>query len=164
MLESGLQNLFTSAYPSPHQFVLWKLVWWSRVHLQCRRPRFNCWVRKIPWRRKWQPTPVFLLGKFHGWRSLVNYSPWDHKESDITEQIHWFTGSHLHSKLCPSYISGPCWRPTARCSIIDHFSGQQNSYIIRLKFLLWTTSGYSFCIFFHLLHTYYRVGTLHLDK
>ena len=42
-------------------------------------------VRKIPWRRKWQPTPVLLLGKFHGLRSLVGYSPWGHKESDTTE-------------------------------------------------------------------------------
>ena len=46
------------------------------------------WVGKIPWRRKWQPTPVFLLGEFHGQRSLVSYSPWGHKESDVTE---WLT-------------------------------------------------------------------------
>ena len=39
-------------------------------------------VGKIPWRRKWQPTPVVLPGKFHGWRSLVGYSPWDRKESE----------------------------------------------------------------------------------
>ena len=45
---------------------------------------FNPWVRKIPWRRKWQPTLVFLPGTFHGQRSLVSYSPWDHKESDKT--------------------------------------------------------------------------------
>ena len=43
----------------------------------------------MPWRRKWQPTSVFLPGKFrHGQRSLVGYSPWDHKESDMTE---WLT-------------------------------------------------------------------------
>ena len=42
------------------------------------------WVRKIPWRGKWQPTPVFLLGKSHGQRSLVGYSPWGLKESDTT--------------------------------------------------------------------------------
>ena len=46
------------------------------ICLQCRRPRFNPWVGKIPWRRKWQPTPVLLPGKFHGLRSLVGYSPW----------------------------------------------------------------------------------------
>ena len=44
---------------------------------QCRRHRrcrFNCWVGKISWRRKWQPTPVFLPGKSHGQRSLLGYS------------------------------------------------------------------------------------------
>ena len=41
------------------------------VCLQCRRPRFKPWVGKIPWKRKWQPTPVLLPGKFHGWSSLV---------------------------------------------------------------------------------------------
>ena len=40
---------------------------------------------KTPWRRKWQPTPVFLLGKLRGQRSLAGYSPWGHKESDTTE-------------------------------------------------------------------------------
>ena len=43
------------------------------------------------WRRKWQPTPVLLPRKFHGWRILVGYSPWGHKESDTTERIHDFT-------------------------------------------------------------------------
>ena len=50
---------------------------------QCRRHKrhgFSPWFRKIPWSRKWQSTPVFLHGKFHGQRSLVGYSPWDHKE------------------------------------------------------------------------------------
>ena len=41
------------------------------------------WVRKIFWRRAWQPTPVFLPGKSHGQRSLTGYSPWGHKESDM---------------------------------------------------------------------------------
>ena len=41
---------------------------------QCRRGRFDPWVGKIPWRRKWQPTLVFLLGEFHEQRSLVGYS------------------------------------------------------------------------------------------
>ena len=53
---------------------------------QCRRCRsrgFNPWARKIPWRRKWQPTPVFLPGKFHGQRRL--YSPWGHKELAMTQ-------------------------------------------------------------------------------
>ena len=56
---------------------------------QCRRPGFNPWVGKISWRRKWQPTPVLLPGKSHGWRSLVGYSPWGRKESDMTERLHF---------------------------------------------------------------------------
>ena len=48
------------------------------------RDVFDPWVRKIPWRKKWQSTPVFVPGKFHGQRSLVGYTPWDHKESDMT--------------------------------------------------------------------------------
>ena len=64
----------------------WWLRWWS-VCLQCGRPRFDPWVGKISWRRKWQPTSVFLPGKFHGWRSLVGYSPWDRKESNTTERL-----------------------------------------------------------------------------
>ena len=42
-------------------------------------------VRKIPWRRKWQPIPVFFPGKSHGQRSLAVYSPWNHEEQDTTE-------------------------------------------------------------------------------
>ena len=52
-------------------------------------PGFDPWVRKIPWRRKWQPTPVLLPGKSHGQRSLVDYSSWDRKESDTTERLHF---------------------------------------------------------------------------
>ena len=45
-------------------------------------------IRKIPWSRKWQPIPVFLTGKFHAQRSLAGYSPWGHKELDMTESTH----------------------------------------------------------------------------
>ena len=55
---------------------------------QCRRHGFNPWIGKIPWRRKWHPTPVLLPGESHGGRSLVGYSPWGHKESDTTERLH----------------------------------------------------------------------------
>ena len=50
-----------------------------RIRLQCRRFGFNPWIGKIPWSRKWQPTPIFLPGESHGERSLADYSPWDHK-------------------------------------------------------------------------------------
>ena len=48
---------------------------------------FNPWVGKFPWRRKWQPTPVFLPGECHGLRSLAGYSPWGHRELDMTERL-----------------------------------------------------------------------------
>ena len=47
------------------------------------------WIRKIPWRRKWQPIPALLPGKFHGQRSLVSYSPRGRKELDTTERLHF---------------------------------------------------------------------------
>ena len=52
-----------------------------------KRVRFTPWVGKIPWRRKWQPTAVFLPGEYYGQRSLVCYSPWGHKESDMTKRL-----------------------------------------------------------------------------
>ena len=56
-----------------------------------RRLDFDPWVGKIPWRRKWQPTPIFLPGESHGQRSLAGYSPWGQKESDTTERLHLLT-------------------------------------------------------------------------
>ena len=53
--------------------------------LLSRRHRFDPWVRKIPRRRAWQPTPVLLPEESHGERSLVGYSPWGRKELDTTE-------------------------------------------------------------------------------
>ena len=58
---------------------------------QClgRSPGDLLWVWKIPWRRKWQPSPVLLPGKSHGQMSMVGYSPWGCKELDTTEQLHF---------------------------------------------------------------------------
>ena len=47
----------------------------------------DLWVGKIPWGKKWQPTPIFLPRKSHGQRSLASYSPWGHKELDITQLL-----------------------------------------------------------------------------
>ena len=69
-----------------------QIPWWLRqwrISLQCRRPRFDPWVGKIPWRRKWQPTPVFLPGKSYGKRS-----PWGRKESDSIERL-----THTHCRI-----------------------------------------------------------------
>ena len=84
-------HIFFFAFP-------WWLSWWNTC-LQYRRPWFNPWVRKISWRREWQPTPAFLPGEFHRQRSLAGYCPWNPKESDRTEQL---TLSHF------TYISVIC--------------------------------------------------------
>ena len=70
--------LLLSAIPLP----------WYTVYVQSR-PGFNPWARKIPWRRKWHPTPVSLPGESYGQRSLVGYSPWGCKELDTTERLHF---------------------------------------------------------------------------
>ena len=59
----------------------------QRICLQCRTAGFNPWVGKIPWERKWQPTPVFLPGESHGQRGLEGYSLWICKELDTTERL-----------------------------------------------------------------------------
>ena len=68
--------------PGPFQLIFlttkptfnWGLPWWPS-----RRCGIDPWVREIPWRRKWQPTPVLLPGKSHEPSSLAGYSPWGHK-------------------------------------------------------------------------------------
>ena len=64
-----------------------ELLWWlsgKESAFQCRRSWFNPWAGKFPQRRKWQPILVFLPEKSHGQRRLVGYSPWGHKELDMT--------------------------------------------------------------------------------
>ena len=65
-----------------YSLTLQHLPWWLRWYTIClprRRPKFNPWVRKMPWRRNWQPTPVFLPGKSLGWRSLAGCSSGGHR-------------------------------------------------------------------------------------
>ena len=70
-----------------HKYAYNRLPQWLRGKesaCQCgryRRHGFSLWFRKIPWRKKWQNTPVFLPRKSHGLRSLVGYSPWGRKET-----------------------------------------------------------------------------------
>ena len=66
------------------------------------------WVGKIPRRRKWQPTPIFLLGKSHGRRSLAGYSPWGCKESDMAERLH--------------FLSLSLWTKSRTCHLIAFWS------------------------------------------
>ena len=64
---------------------------------QFRRPGFDPWIGKMPWRRVWQSTPVFLPGEFHGQRNLAGYSPQGRKEAATTEMT-WHT--HRPSSFC----------------------------------------------------------------
>ena len=82
-MEGGTEGFITIFNPQG-------LPWWLRrqsVCLQCGRPGFHPWVRKLPWRKKRQPTPVLLPGKSHRQRSLVGCSPRGRKESDTTERL-----------------------------------------------------------------------------
>ena len=94
---------------NPH-LLIWQLPWclsWQSVCLQCRRPGFNPRVRKVPWRRKLQPTPVLLPGKPHGRRSLVGYNPRGRRESNTTEQFHFH------------FTTDPSGKPTIPSSLVE---------------------------------------------
>ena len=75
-----------------------------------KRPGFGLWVGKI-WRRAWQPSPVFFPGESHGQRSLVGYSPWGHKESDMTKGT--LASVYIHTVICC------CWSLNFKCN--SHF-------------------------------------------
>ena len=85
------------------------LPWWlsgKESACQCRRHGFNPWVNKIPWRRVWQPIPVFLLGKSYGQRSLAGYSAWGLQELGRTERlsIHTLSGCPGAKGWCLTHI------------------------------------------------------------
>ena len=75
-------------------FIIWAIREAQLGNL-CRRPGFNHWVGKIPCRRKWPSTLICLLGEFHGQKTLADYSPWDHKELDMTKGL-----THRHAYIC----------------------------------------------------------------
>ena len=89
---------------------------------RCKRHKFNPWVRKIPWRRVWQPTLVLLPGECHRQRSLAGYGPEDHKELDPTLET-WHARNHnqdwqpmchcvcLFSQLCLTLCNPPAKAP-----------------------------------------------------
>ena len=73
---------------------------------QCRRHKrrgFDPWLGKIPWRRKWQLAPVFLPERSHRQRSLMGYSPWSRKESDMTEHRHVYVYVYTYIYV-PMYL------------------------------------------------------------
>ena len=103
-----LLNEFSLTYPiflvargkeSAHQCRIW-----------CRIHGLDSWVRKIPWRRKWQPTPAFVPGKSHGRRSLVGYRPWGHEELGTT----WWLNNKTKNQSLPSPVSAANSGSTAK--------------------------------------------------
>ena len=104
---------------------LWRICLQHRRHRKCK---FNPWVGKIPWRRKCQPTPIFLPGKSHGERSLVGHSPWGCKELDMTER--GSRHSHGVGRAEPRVMLGWSWvwrlpRPYGRLKFSQTTSGSQ---------------------------------------
>ena len=91
-----------------------------RKHWTCR---FDPRARKIPWRRKRQPALVFLLGEFHGQRSLVGYSPWGHRELDTNQheraRAHTHTHTHTHTRY-GSNLSAHQWMERKDVAYIYH--------------------------------------------
>ena len=91
-------------YHSSKASILWVLSFLHSLTLTSIHDNIYSWVGKIPWRRAWQPTPVFLPGEFHGQRSLAGGSPWGCKQSDTTEQlsvrlcVHTRTHTHTHTR------------------------------------------------------------------
>ena len=72
--------------------------------MRCRKCGFDPWLGKIPWRRKWEPTPVFLPEKSHGQRSLAGCGPRGRKESDTTERAHTHTHTHTHTHVILNHL------------------------------------------------------------
>ena len=84
-----------------------QVVQWQRIHLpiqETEETQVQLWVGKIPWSRKWQLTPVFSPGKFHGQRSLAGYSPWGPKESDMTEST--YTQGYIKPQIQMAILGG----------------------------------------------------------
>ena len=130
---------------APHSSTLaWKIPWTEEPgRLQSMgslRVRHD-WVTSLSlftfmhWRRKWQPTPVFLPRKFQGWRSLVGYSPWGRKESDTTERLNWTELNWVticsdfgaqEKKVCHCFHCFPIdlpWSDGTRCHDLNFLNG-----------------------------------------
>ena len=92
---------------------------------QCRRCGFDSWVGKIPRKKVWQPTPIFLPGKSHEKRSLVGYNPWGHKESDTTERLTLSLSLHLF--YGGPFLLHPKENSGSHIFLSDHFSSKRSS-------------------------------------
>ena len=123
---------------------LYGIPWWlsgKESTCQCRRPGFDPWVGKIPWRREWLPTPVFLPGKSLGQRSLLVYSPWGHEESDTTKPL---TLSLLFHFKFPNSTPGGQWLPL-RSVFKARFHLEYGHIEHTVIFGMWRKVGAMFC-------------------
>ena len=100
----------------------------ERMYLPSRRCGLNPWIGKIPWRSKWQPTPVFLPGEFYGQRRLAGYSSWGHKESDTTER--------LTLSLTSSVLGNLGWSQASFYTVVSQISEDTTSSLSRCTFPL----------------------------
>jgi len=96
---------------------------------QSKRSRFNPWVRKILWRRKWQPTPAFLPRKFHGQRSLTGYSPWDHRVGYDWVLTHAHTHTYTHTHIHTHWLKAPVLMQHRCSSLLLQLSSQDCRWI-----------------------------------
>ena len=109
--ENVIRNVNVQSALVKFQGLSWWFRWW-RICPQCGRPEFDCWVRKIPWRREWLPTPVFLPWEFHGQRSLVGYSPWGRNTQvghNWAANSHFFTGGN-EEHVFGNWKQGSCYK------------------------------------------------------
>ena len=133
-------SLFWRSSLKMHCYVM-EYVWVSlvaqtvRILLQRKRLGFISWVGKIPWRREWLPTPVFLPGENHGQRSLAGYSPWGCKESDTTE---WRGTQHTQNRYtfnsmrnCQTFL--PKW--LYHCSLPNSSSIHSIYFLAKFYFI-----------------------------
>ena len=113
--------------------------WDGRVSLQCRRPRFVPWVGKIPWRREWRPTPVFLPGEFHGQRNPVGYSPWGCKESDTPHRLTLSPSLFTPCSTMAIALQLGCWAcQSRRLAVFPGLDMLRQHLLVRLSLLrLW---------------------------
>ena len=126
--------------------------------LQGQRSSSDPWVRKIPWRRAWQPIPVFLPGESQGQTSLVDYSPQGHKELDtteVTEQV-W---AHTHCNSTFSFLSNHHNVFHSSCTILH-----EHKQCTRVPISLHPYQHLFFCLLFDNAHSNgYEVVSLWFD-
>ena len=96
---------------------------------RCKRCWFHPWFRKIPWTRKWQPTPVLMPGESNGQRILVGYSPWGCKESNMTEATQCMHTLPLNTQNQVSFI----WGGKDAGQVINALRTEQGMFLLDIQ-------------------------------